>query len=133
FTLLPVSTSGPDHVVPALAPMETWADGFADLRGIAIDADDNAFVADRDAGTVTRISPALITTIVASSLQRPVGLVVDEQGRPLVAEERAGRVVRLETNGTRTPVASGVKQPRWLARRDDGTLYISARRLTRGT
>ena len=49
----------------------------------------------------------------------------------LVAEERAGRVVRLDAGGP-TPLVQGIKQPRWLAV-DGDTLYISARRLSRGT
>ena len=118
--------------VSALAPFDTYADGFHDLRGIALDAAGAVFVADRDAGTVTRIGADLARTVIASGLERPIGLAFDPDGRLLVAEERAGRVVRIEFQGAPTPLLTDVKQPRWLALRDDGTLYVAARALTRG-
>ncbi len=117
----------------AVEPVEVLADGFGDLRGVAVDAEGRVYVADRDAGTVTRIAPDRSRAVVASSLERPVGVAIDAAGRLLVAEERAGRVVRVEPDGRRSAVLAGVKQPRWLAVHEDGTLFVSARRLTRGT
>ena len=129
LTILAGSIPGSSQSITALAPFEVVADGFGSLRGLAIDADDRVYVTDRDAGTVTRLD-ASGPRIVARRLERPVGIVVDSQGRILVAEERGGRVVRLDAGGP-TPIVQGVKQPRWLAS-DGTTLYISARRLTRG-
>lgn len=117
----------------AVEPVEVHADGFDDLRGVAVDAEGYIYVADRAAGTVTRIALDRSRTVLASGLDRPVGVALDAAGRVLVAEEQAGRVVRLEPDGRRVAVVAGVKQPRWLAVHDDGTLFISARRLTRGT
>lgn len=121
------------QVSSPLAPVEIHADGFTDVRGVVVDGAGNVFVADREAGTVTRIAPDHTRTIVAAALERPIGLAVDPVGRLLIAEERAGRVVRVEPNGGRTAIVGNVKQPRWLAVRDDGTLYVAARRLARGT
>jgi RHS repeat-associated protein len=134
FVLLLLGPAVAEAVQPltALDPVEVYADGFQDLRGIAVDAAGNVFVADRAAGTVTRIAPDRTKTLVASGLERPIGLAVDLAGRLLIAEEKAARVVRVEPSGPRTPLVTGVKQPRWLAVREDGTLYLSARRLTRG-
>lgn len=78
--------------ITALAPVEIYADGFSDLRGLAVDEAGHVFVADGEAGTVTRIAPDLTQTIVASGLERPIGLAFDAQGHLLIAEERAGRV-----------------------------------------
>ena len=113
----------------ALAPFEIVADGFVDLRGLAIDDDDHVYVADREAGTVTRLADGG-RHIIARRLERPIGLAIDSGGRVLVAEERAGRIVRLDP-GRSTVLAQGIRQPRWLALDDDGTLYVSARSLTR--
>jgi hypothetical protein len=66
-------------------------------------------------------------------LDRPVGLAFDLEGRLLVAEERAGRVTRREADGSRTTLVSGIKQPRWLDVGEDASVFIAARRLTRGT
>src|SRR5439155_2036530 len=84
----------------------------------------------RQAGTVTRIAPNHTRTVIASGLQRPVGLAFDAAGRLLIAEEKAGRVVRVEANGQRTVIVT-VKQARWLAVHENRTVFISARRLTR--
>jgi sugar lactone lactonase YvrE len=129
LTIIAVSVPTSSPSITALAPFEIVADGFVSLRGLAIDADDRVYVADREAGTVTRLE-AGVSRILAHRLEWPVGVAVDAQGRVLVAEERGGRVVRLDAGGP-TPIVQGIKQPRWLAS-DGGTLYVSARRLTRG-
>ena len=121
-----------EQPISALDAFETWADGFRELRGIAVGHDGSVYVADRATGTVTRIAPDRTLTTVARTLERPVGLAFDFAGRLLVAEERAGRVVRLEANGSRTVVIADIKQPRWLAVHENGTIFVAARRLTRG-
>jgi sugar lactone lactonase YvrE len=129
LTALSGSALAPLQPITALAPFEIWADGFGNLRGIVADGGDVLYVADREAGTVSRLDQAGGRTVVARHLARPVGLALDPAGRVLVAEERGARVVRLDPGGSHTPVAQGIKQPRWLAVSEDGTLYISARRL----
>jgi sugar lactone lactonase YvrE len=129
LTILAGAIPSPLPPITALAPYEIVADGFGSLRGLAIDADDKVYVADREAGTVARLD-AGGPRVIARRLERPVGLAIDALGRVLVAEERAGRVVRLDPGGP-TPIVQGIKQPRWLAT-DGRTLYISVRRLTRG-
>jgi sugar lactone lactonase YvrE len=119
----------PPPSITALAPFEIVADGFASLRGIVVDEDDRIYVADREAGTVTRIGPDG-RRVVARHLRRPVGLALDVHGQLLVAEEDAGRILRLD--GARpTPIARGIVRPRWLAVSEQGTIYIAARRLAR--
>jgi RHS repeat-associated protein len=129
----PSTAAAASAPVTALAPVEIWADGFGDLRGITVDAGGNVFVADRHAGRVIRIAPDRSRTVVADRLQWPIGLAFDLPARLLIAEEGAGRVVRLEPGGTRTPLLRGVTQPRWLAVHESGTLFVSARGLTRQT
>lgn len=119
------------HHVIALAPVELFADGFADLAGLVVDAAGNVLVTDRRAGTVTRIAPDHRRTTIASGLGHPTGLVLDESGRLLVAEETPGRVVRMEADGRLTTLITGIKAPRWLAVDPAGTVYVAARRLAR--
>ena len=128
---IPSPSYAPLHPITALAPIEILAAGFGSLRGVAVDPAGNVYVADRDAGTVTRIAPDQRRVLVATGLQRPIGLAFDLDGRLLIAEERAGRVVRVEAKRRRTPVMTNVKQPRWLAVNDTGRLFVSAGRLTR--
>ena len=98
-----------------------------------MDSQGVVYVSDRAAGTVTRIARDQSTTVVMRGLDRPVGLAFDLEGRLLVAEERAGRITRREAGGSRTILVSGVKQPRWLDVGEDATVFVVARRLTRGT
>lgn len=128
LAILPGSLLAPSQPITAHAPFEIWADGFGSVRGIVVDAGNAVHVADREGGTVTRIDQDGRRVLVADHLERPVGLALDRQGRLLVAEERGGRVMRLDPTG-RTVVARGIAQPRWLAMSENGTLYISARRL----
>ena len=115
----------------ALAPVELVAEKFRDARGVVVDGEDNVFVADRAAGTVTRIgrdaqTGLLTRSLFATSLREPVGLALDARGRLLVAEEQAGRVLRFEADGTRSVVATRLEHPRWLATDERGTIYVSA-------
>ena len=130
IVLAPSTSGAPVDPIDARAPVEILADGLGVLRGIAVDAGGAVYVADRDAGTVTRIGTDASRTIVADALDRPVGLAIDSSGRLVIAEERAGRVVRVESGGART-VLLEAQQPRWLAIAPDDTLYVSARALVR--
>ena len=122
----------------ALAPVELVAKGFRDARSVVVDGEDNVFVADRAAGTVTRMGrdaqTGLFTrSLFATSLREPVGLALDARGRLLVAEEKAGRVLRFEADGTRSVVATRLEHPRWLAIDERGTIYVSANGLKRSS
>src|SRR5262249_60581616 len=69
-------------------------------------------------------------SIQLSNLNRPAGLALDALGRLLIAEEGAGRVLRLEPTGALTVLATGIKTPRWIVVASDGSLYLTAHRLT---
>jgi sugar lactone lactonase YvrE len=128
--LIPSASYAPVQPITALAPVKILAAGFGSLWGVAVDSAGNVYVADREAGTVTRIAPDHTHALVAAGLQRPIGLAFDLDGRLFVAEERAGRVVRVEADGRRTPVMSDMKHPRWLAVSGTGRLFVAAHRLT---
>lgn len=130
--LIPSASFAPVQPITALAPVEILAAAFGGLWGVAVDSAGNVYVADLEAGTVTRIAPDHKRVRVAAGLQRPIGLAFDLDGRLLIAEERAGRVVRVEADGRRTPVMSNMKHPRWLAVSGTGRLFVAAHRLTHG-
>jgi DNA-binding beta-propeller fold protein YncE len=80
IVLIPSTSTAPVDPVTALAPVEVWADGFGDLQGVAVDGEGGVYVADRSAGTVTRIAPDRSRTIVAAGLDGPVGLAFESSG-----------------------------------------------------
>ena len=116
------SSSVPSHRSDsdALAPMEVVADGFKELRGVAVDDNDLIYVADREEGTVIRMEADQSKTVVASQLDRPTGLAFDLNGQLLIVERGAGRLLRLETDGSLTTVAEGMREPRWVQWRGMG-------------
>ena len=75
----PANTS----TISSLVPVQIWSQGFSQLRGVAVDGNGLVYVADRIAGTVTRIEADQTQTIVAGQLQRPIGLAFDLSGRLL--------------------------------------------------
>src|SRR3990172_3639194 len=88
----------------ALDPVEIYADGFGDLRGIVVDPQGNVFVTDRARGAGTRLGPDGTRPRVPRGLAPPPAPALDPAGRLLIAEAKAGRVVRVEANGRRTVV-----------------------------
>jgi sugar lactone lactonase YvrE len=128
----PVTVPTP-HTLTAMAPIEVWATGLGDLRGIAVDAEGRVWVTDHARGRVLRLDAAGAARVVAVGLQAPVGIAIDPSGRVLVAEEDAGRIVQITAPGTLSVVAGGLERPRWLAVAEDGTIYVSARRTSAGS
>src|SRR4051812_38205585 len=116
------------HTLTASAPIEVWARGLGDLRGIAVDAEGRVWVTDHARGRVLRLDGPGPVRVVATGLRGPIGLAIDDSGRLLIAEEDAGRIVHVSPGGTLRVVASGLERPRWLAVADDGTIYVSAQR-----
>ena len=77
--------------IDSQVPVEIVAEGFLELRGVAVDPSGLIYVADRKAGTITRIAADQSKSIVADSLEHPVGLTFDLNGRLLIAEEKPGQ------------------------------------------
>src|SRR2546423_13341907 len=86
IALIPSTSGAPVGPVTATAPVEVWADGLGDLRGVALDAGGAVYVADRLAGTVIRIAADRSRAVIVSGLDRPVGLAFDPSRRPPLAQ-----------------------------------------------
>jgi len=127
--ILTPATTPIAHTITAAAPIEVWARGVGDLRGIAVDAEGRVWVTDHARGRVLRLDGPGPVRVVATGLRGPLGIALDDTGRLLVAEEEAGRIVRVNPDGGLAVVVSGLERPRWLAVADDGTIYVSARRM----
>lgn len=120
-----VATSGGQiaRYRPGDGETDYLADGFDQLYGVAIGADDTIVFAELGTGRVHSLRSGNVE-VLASGLQDPVGVAFDSGGRPLVAESGAGRVVRLTgASGSSETVVDGLQRPQGIAV-SDGWLYI---------
>lgn len=119
------------HTLTASAPIEIWARGLGDLRGIAVDAEGRVWVTDHARGRVLRLDGPGAARVVATGLRGPIGIALDDSSRVVVVEQDAGRVVHVSPGGALRVIAGGLERPRWLAVASDGTMYVSAQRTAR--
>ena len=93
--------------------------------GIAIDGQNNLFVADNLQGGIYKIAPdRKITTF--SSVLDPVGLALDRAGNLYTSQPAFGSITRIAPNGTQTLVVSGLGELRGLAFDFDGNLFAAS-------
>lgn len=82
--------------------------GFMGPYGVAVDASDNVFVADRDSGIIRKITPAGVVTTFAGpgyALYDPSGMAFDKAGNLFVAERGDHRILKFTPDGNMTIVA----------------------------
>jgi sugar lactone lactonase YvrE len=111
-----LAPAGPDEFVvttsggqvsryrPASNESEVLADGFDQLYGVAMAADDAVVVAELGTGRVLSIRAGRVD-VIASGLCDPVGVAIGPDGTCLVSEAGAGRVVQLTGSDTHTVLA----------------------------
>ncbi|MEO5894504.1 MAG: gluconolaconase [Vicinamibacterales bacterium] len=96
--------------------VEGFADGpgssaqFSTPSGIAIDPQNNLFVADTGNDAIRRIAAdGTVSTLAGrdAGLNGPVGVAIDSRGRVIVADTYNDRVVAIDAAGTVTPIAGG--------------------------
>lgn len=124
---LPLSYAFAERLPTALVPIEVFARGFQDLRGLAWGPDQALYASDRDAGVIYRLVLAgggtAQISVRQAGLRKPGGLAWGPDGLLYVAEEGAGQIVRL--NGAPTPVWTGLFRPTWVAVDPDGVMYVT--------
>jgi sugar lactone lactonase YvrE len=100
-----VSTSGGQvaRYRPASGETEVLADGFDQLYGVALAANDTVLVAELGTGRVLSIRAGR-TEVVGSGLQDPIGVAIAPDGTCLVSEAATGQVVGLGSSGVHTVV-----------------------------
>ena len=106
---------------PASSESAVLADGFEQLYGVAITADDGVVVAELGTGRVLSIRAGRVE-VIATGLREPVGVAVAPDGACLVSESGAGRVVKATEHGVQT-VLEGCRRPQGIVV-CEGQLYI---------
>jgi gliding motility-associated-like protein len=71
------------------------------------DAAGNLYVADRDNGSVRKVTPAGVVTTYATSFNQPNGITIDASGNFYVTEAASNDIKELKPNGTTTVFAGG--------------------------
>jgi sugar lactone lactonase YvrE len=121
----PTVASAPRSGVRGLAPVDVIERGFDAPAGLAVGEPGLVYVADRQDGTVTRLTADGRRRVVLHRLDEPVGLALGPEGDLLVAEADAGRVLRWDPAGTVAVLAWRLGRPRWLARDPGGILFVA--------
>src|SRR6185503_17288582 len=97
--------------------------GFDDPSGLAVQSDGTVLVADRRAGTLTRVTGAGEREVVLRNLQRPRGVAVGAEG---VFVLEATRLLRVDADGI-VSVVSVVPRARAITADPEGRIWIGVR------
>ncbi len=90
---------------------------FSTPRGIAIDGDDNLYVADEGAGNVRKLTPKGVVTTLASGFNAPRALAADAKGTVYIADTDAHAIRKISPDGKVTLLAGKIGT----AGKEDGT------------
>ncbi len=94
--------------------------------GLAIDADDNLFVANKSSNSIQKIDPNGVVTIFSDSplLNGPFDLVFDGIGRLLASNSDGGNILRFDSAGNATVFATGVGVAMGMEFGPNGDLFV---------
>jgi sugar lactone lactonase YvrE len=95
-----------------------FVDGFlGNVQGVAVDAQDNLYVADESGNVVMKEDTfGSVTTIPLTGIKNPVGLALDSSGNLYIADTGNNRILKFDTSGSQTTVpVTGLSGPTYLA------------------
>ncbi|MFW5741258.1 MAG: hypothetical protein ACOC1F_12925, partial [Myxococcota bacterium] len=95
-------------------------------NGIAFGPDGTLYVAEFDAGVVTKTSPSGTVTTVKSGLSNPADVAVAPDGRIVIVEKGADRVIRCDPDGLNEEVlVASLNNPRGVAIDAHANVYVT--------
>lgn len=119
---------------------EASSASFSEPHGIAVDADDNVYVAEWGSHRIRKITPeGQVSTLAGSgsagaangtgvdaSFDRPLGVAVDRAGNVYVADGQNSLIRKITPDGVTTTLAGAVfYEPRGVAVDVDGYVYVA--------
>jgi enterochelin esterase-like enzyme/sugar lactone lactonase YvrE len=119
--------SSAPRVRDVLLPGEGWspaAEGFADARGPACNAEGEVFFADPAADTVYRIGLEGETSVFLADSGHANAVSVGPKGEVYTVSQATGKVLCYDQTGSPRIVAKGIPG-RYILARPDGTLFIT--------
>jgi DNA-binding beta-propeller fold protein YncE len=63
--------------------------------GLVVDDSNNLYVANYNSGTVVKVSPAGISSVIASGFRKPYYLTLDKDGNLYVSQQEDNSIVRI--------------------------------------
>ncbi len=101
--------------------------GFSDPYGIAFDASNNAYIANRFTGNILEIKAgATSSSIYLTGFNTPYGIIIDALGNMYVGEQSTGNIIKVAAGTlTRTTFASGLNGPRHLNKDAFDNIYVA--------
>jgi len=101
--------------------------GFSDPYGIAFDASNNAYIANRFTGNILEIKAgATSSSIYLTGFNTPYGIIIDALGNMYVGEQSTGNIIKVAAGTlTRTTFASGLNGPRHLNKDAFENIYVA--------
>ncbi len=85
---------------------------FGDPYGVAVDSENNIYVADNEFGNIRKITPSfVVSTIVGSATQfnRPKGVVVDSENNIYIVDSQANKIYKITTSGEVSTLAGSTQ------------------------
>ncbi|MHB8519338.1 MAG: LamG-like jellyroll fold domain-containing protein [Limisphaerales bacterium] len=93
--------------------------------GLAMDANDNLYVADWLNQKIRIITPQGAVSTFAGSYGAPVDIALGRDGTLFIADSQNGQIHRIDTNGVVSVFASGLPVPEHLSLDSQGNVYVS--------
>ena len=111
YSSVPTTTSTVTEITPN--GTQTTIGSFSGAWGLAVDAQNNLYVADYNDGTVWKVTPGGVRTVVVNGLETgtPMYVAVDASGNVYVAESFNGDILEVAPNGSVSTFASGIPYP----------------------
>ncbi len=103
----------------------TIANGFNVPWGIAVDVNDNAYVAQYSGSSIIKVALDGTKTTFATGVGQTVGITLDGLGNLYSAEQTNNRILKYAANGTSTVFVSGITNAQYLAFDSSGNLFAS--------
>ena len=85
----------------------TFASGFNEPSGVAVDSSDNLYVVDRKNNSIQKITPEGVVSPFASGFRQPRDLAVDSDGNVYVADTYNNRIRKITPAGAKSIFAGG--------------------------
>jgi len=123
FMMYVTNSNGTVSQVTPDGAVSTFAQGFLNPAGLAIDGNGKLYVANSN-GTISQVTPAGVVSPFVSGLQGPKGLAFDGNENLYVANQNNGTISKVTPGKAVSTFASGFSGPQGLAFGNNGQFYV---------